>query len=226
MSADFFWQDLEIHSFTASSTSPASINDGADIKDSAACTLYDLVTGKAHYLDQFDAVLVACYSVHTLVTEIRQMSDAAVLGIFEASILSALSLTKETEQWGIVTTGQFWEKHLGDGVNRFLGQAPGELNSRFAGVFSSGLTAGDFHTVSPEQVREKLRDATIRLLKSGNVSCVAMGCGGMAGLEDIIRSAAVEIYGQERANKLYIVDGVQAGILQLHQTIHSKRAFM
>lgn len=148
------------------------------------------------------------------------------MGIFEASILTALSITKETEKWGIVTTGHFWEKHLSDGVNKFLGQSSAEQNSRFAGVFSSGLTAGDLHSVSPEQVKEKLRDATIRLLKSGNVSCVAMGCGGMAGLEDIIRGAAEEVNGPEAAKALYIVDGIQAGILQLHQIIQSKQAFV
>jgi Asp/Glu/hydantoin racemase len=87
------------------------------------------------------------------------------------------------------------------------------------------LNAGDFHHVSPEEVRAKLKEATTQLLGAGNVTCVVMGCGGMAGLEDIIRSTAAEVYGKDRADALYIVDGVKAGVLQLEQTLRSKGAF-
>lgn len=156
------------------------------------------------------------------------MTSAAVTGIFEASILTSLSLIAPpggNESWGIVTTGAFWERHLNDGVNVFLGQEAGQKNERFGGTFSSGLTAGDFHTVSPEQVQEKLKDATVRLLKSANVRCVVMGCGGMAGLEGIIRDAAVEVYGADRGSHLYIIDGVRAGLVQLHQIVTSRREF-
>lgn len=184
-----------------------------------------MTTADKSFLQGFDAVMVACFSVHSLVEEIRPMCDAPVLGIFEASILTALSVTTETDQWGIVTTGQFWEKHLSDGVNVFLGQQKGDKNDRFAGVFSSGLNAGDFHTVSPEEVKQKLKQATKNLLKVGNVTCIVMGCGGMAGLEDIIRSTTAEVKGDQAAKEMYIVDGVQAAVLQLHQTIQSKRAF-
>lgn len=156
------------------------------------------------------------------------MTKAAVTGIFEASILTALSIIAPpggNESWGIVTTGQFWEDHLGAGVNDFLGVEAGQKNSRFAGTFSSGLTAGDFHTVSPEQVQEKLKAATVRCLKSSNVRCIVMGCGGMAGLEGIIRAAAVEVYGEERGKSIYIVDGVRAGLFQLHQIALSRQEF-
>lgn len=68
--------------------------------------------------------------------------------------------------------------------------------------------------------------ATARLIgDDGNVGCVVMGCGGMVGLEDSIRSAARDAYGHERADKLYVVDAVKAGILQLHQTINSRDTF-
>lgn len=189
--------------------------------------LEDISAGNLN-INDFDAILVACFSVHTLVSTLSSMTSAAVTGIFEASILTSLSLIAPpggNELWGIVTTGAFWERHLNDGVNAFLGQGSGQKNERFAGTFSSGLTAGDFHTVSPEQVQEKLKDATVRLLKSANVRCVVMGCGGMAGLENIIRDAAVEVYGADRGSHLYIIDGVRAGLVQLHQIVTSRREF-
>lgn len=125
--------------------------------------------------------------------------------------------------WGIVTTGKFWEQHLTDGVKNFLGSQA--QSSKFAGVQSTGLDAGDFHSVDPEEVRQKLRDATQRLLESGDVRCVVMGCAGMAGLEDIIRRVAIDMYGKERGHKVAIVDGVKAGVLQLELAIKSRTIF-
>ncbi|XWX01530.1 hypothetical protein V2A60_009558 [Cordyceps javanica] len=220
-------EKLEISTYTAPSSAPASINDDEGIQASTEAVLADILAGNLH-LNSYDAVLIACFSVHSLVSKLSSMTTAAVTGIFEASILASLSIIAPpggNESWGIVTTGAFWETHLGDGVNAFLGQAAGQPNDRFAGTFSSGLTAGDFHTVSPEQVQAKLKDATVRLLKVSNVRCVVMGCGGMAGLESIIRDAALEVYGQERGRSVYIVDGVRAGLLQLYQIILSRREF-
>ncbi|KAJ6782115.1 hypothetical protein PWT90_06656 [Aphanocladium album] len=218
---------LDISVYTAPSSAPSSIDDDEGIQASTEAVLADISAGNLT-LKSYDAVLVACFSVHTLVSKLSSITTGAVTGIFEASILTSLSIIAPpggNESWGIVTTGAFWEKHLGDGVGSFLGATSGQTNDRFAGTFSSGLTAGDFHTVSPAQVQEKLKDATVRLLKSSNVRCVVMGCGGMAGLESIIRDAALEVYGQERGKSVYIVDGVRAGLVQLYQTILSRREF-
>lgn len=184
-------------------------------------------------------MLVACFSVHPLVKHLANaLKPIPVTGIFEASILTALSLVplvqEEQRKWGIVTTGAFWEAHLADGVAAFLGQTPSTASAtgsssfsdaRFAGVFSTGLNAGDFHEIPQEQINVRLREATKRLLSSGDVTCVVMGCGGMGGLQDMIRAIVVEEYGQQRARDVSIVDGVQAGVLQLQQAVLSRRVF-
>ncbi|KAF9880666.1 hydantoin racemase [Colletotrichum karsti] len=224
-------QSLEIHTYTAPSGSPASINDDTDIKLSTEVVLKDLASSEE--LEKFDGVLVACYSVHTLVEKLSQQYHAslAVTGIFEASVLTATSLLPQissgsaSSKWGVVTTGDFWEKHLSDGVNGYLGQAVQTDNTKFGGVMTTGLTAGDFHHVSPAEVKVKLEQATKRLLASGDVGCVVMGCAGMAGLEEIIRDSATEVYGKEKGSRIFIVDGVKAGILQLEQAIRSRRLF-
>ncbi|KAK3307811.1 Asp/Glu/hydantoin racemase [Chaetomium strumarium] len=221
-------QSVAIHTYTAPSESPLSINDSADLEKSTDVVLHDLRT--TSLLGGFDAVLVACFSVHPLVSVLqmnyRFPADISVTGIFEASILTCLSLLQPGEQWGIVTTGKFWEEHLTRGVNTFLGVQPGSANAKFAGVESTGLNASDFHGgVEPDIIREKMGQATRRLLRKGNISCVVMGCAGMAGLEDIIRSAASEEYDVPRACELRIVDGVRAGIGLLEQMTRNKRAF-
>ncbi|PNY28213.1 Uncharacterized protein TCAP_01858 [Tolypocladium capitatum] len=218
---------LQINAYTAPAPAPASIDNDADIEASTRLAVDDMMLLQDLKLKTYDAVLVACFSVHPLVAGLAvRFSGLPVTGIFEASVLSSLSLVVGTERWGIVTTGEFWEEHLGNGVGSFLGyEGTSHDSSKFCGVYSTGLMAGDFHSVSPDDVKAKLKAATKRLLNAGNVTCVAMGCGGMAGLEDIIRSAAREEYGDERAARLYIIDGVKAGILQLHQTINNMRMF-
>ncbi len=38
-----------------------------------------------------------------------------------------------------------------------------------------------------------------------------MGCAGMAGLEEMIRQTAIDVYGHGRGRQLCIVDSVKAG---------------
>ncbi|KAB5525543.1 Asp/Glu/hydantoin racemase [Coniochaeta sp. 2T2.1] len=222
--------NTEIYTYTAPKESPASINTGEDVALSADVVHADL-RGK---LADYDAVLVACYSVHPLVQRLaRDNPHLAVTGIFEASVLATLSLLgpptekgEEERMWGVVTTGKFWEQHLSDGVKHFLGQKKEEGNFKFGGVESTGLNAGDFHGgVDPAVIRQKLKEATQRLLSKGSVECVVMGCAGMAGLEDIIRDATREKYGKELAETLFVVDGVLAGVGLLETTVKNRRMF-
>ncbi|KAM0353030.1 hypothetical protein ACHAPU_001916 [Fusarium lateritium] len=220
---------VEIYTYTAPPHSaPDSIDDQDDISRSTQAVLDDPKIEEELDSDKYDAVLVACFSVHSLVSKLTRYRHLSVTGIFEASVLTSYSLMSAPDnagKWGIVTTGKFWEEHLSDGVKNLLGQEKDDINNKFAGVFSSGLTAGDLHKVPPEQVKEKLREATKRLLNEGQVSVVVMGCGGMAGLENIIRSTAIEMYGKADGNLVYIVDGVKAGVMQLEQMVRSNQTF-
>ncbi|KAI0440425.1 hydantoin racemase [Xylaria telfairii] len=220
-------QSTEIYTYTAPPDSPASINDEADIKQSTDAVLADLETITSQ---RYDGIVVACFSVHPLVSELQSRGSRntpAVIGIFEASILAAIPLLQPGQKWGIVTTGEFWEEHLSDGVGAFLGTntAQGEKNAKFAGVKSTGLNASDFHHgVDPAIVRRKLKTATKRLLGAGDVTVIIMGCAGMAGLEEIIREAASEERGEEFAYEtLHVIDGVRAGIMQVDHMIKNQR---
>ncbi|KFA67958.1 hypothetical protein S40285_03553 [Stachybotrys chlorohalonatus IBT 40285] len=216
---------VEIDTYTAPPTVTGSIDDDKDLRDSTEAVLKDVEGQKDAWVSKYDGILVACYSHHPLVSELGKLLRIPVLGIFEASIMTAQSLLLESGEssWGIVTTGKFWEQNLSDGVRHFLGREIAERT--FAGVFSSGLKAGDFHNVSPEQVNKKLREAAEQLLRSRAIGCVVMGCAGMAGLETIIRDTVDDVYAGQTTPKVYIVDGVKAGVMQLEQIIHSKKIF-
>ncbi|KAH9907066.1 hypothetical protein F4778DRAFT_612389 [Xylariomycetidae sp. FL2044] len=222
----------EIHTYTAPpySGSPASINNDQDIWTSSAAVNEHLPED----IEDYDGILVACFSVHPLVHHlldslVTTRPRVVVTGIFESAILTALSLVLSPgEKWGIVTTGEFWEEHLTEGVFKFLGSdedGAATVNSKFAGVESTGLDALDFHYgVHPAVVREKLSMATKRVLRGGETVCIVMGCAGMAGLEEIIRSAASEELGDDFAySALHVIDGVRAGILQVELMIRHQR---
>ncbi|KAI1294350.1 hydantoin racemase [Xylaria venustula] len=215
----------EVYTYTAPPHSPSSINDGHDIQQSTDAVLSDL--NKSTPLP-YHGIVIACFSVHPLVPKLQSSTgtNIAVTGIFEASVLAAISLLAPDQKWGIVTTGKFWEDHLSDGVKAYLGQESGkDGNAKFAGVESTGLNAGDFHHgVDPAVVREKMKKATKRLLGKGNVHAIVMGCAGMAGLEDTIREAASDEHGEEFAySTLHVIDGVRAGVMQIDHIIKNQR---
>lgn len=217
--------------YTAPPESPSSINDSKDIDDSDNAVFKDLrYTG---ILKDYDGVLVTCYSSHPLVKNISILGGQRLLvtGIFEASILTALPLLSWDPDhmrtgWGIVTTGVFWEAHLTGGVKDFLGQPGRDKNSLFLGVHSTGLDAADFHGgVSPDLIRSRLKEATRRLLHEGRVQCVVLGCAGMSGLDEIVRSTIREEYPTEWTKSVYIIDGVKAGIGVLEQMVKNRMMF-
>lgn len=143
-----------------------------------------------------------------------------VVGIFQASISASLQLIKSDETFGIVSTGAVWEKLLTAGVHNFLG-VPGEAQNHsratpFAGVETTGLNAIDLHDAPAAEVRQRIRQATLRLLdrnEHGALGAICLGCAGMVGMEDIVRDACIEKLGQSGAHKsVRVIDGVKAGV--------------
>lgn len=209
--------------YTAPQHSPASINDDKDIKASTEAVWANLE--ETGLLRDYDGVLIACYSKHTLVEQIQtRLPGLPVTGIFEASVLASLPLVRPGRGWGIVTTGKFWEAHLSDAIGSFLGGSGS--GGSFLGVQSTGLLAGDFHgDVPPEVIRDKLKAATKRLLADGQPDCILMGCGGMAGLEEVIRAAVREQRGLKASLDVHVVDGVRAGVGVVEQMVRNTRMF-
>jgi Asp/Glu/hydantoin racemase len=204
----------QINTYTAPS-GPPSINNEDDALESAKVVIADL----SSKLSDYNALLVACYSVHPLVGMIQEKvaPHVHVTGIFEASISTSLSLIpmvkgeKVRNKFGIVSTGSYWEKALSDGVKDFLEIDDLKSCKRFKGVETTGLSAGELHTAPPEEVRKKMMEATKRLVKDKDVKVICLGCAGMAGLDDIVREALNEALGED-AKHVYILDGVKAGI--------------
>lgn len=160
-----------------------------------------------------------------------------VTGIFEASVTASLTLLVDGEArggFGIVSTGKIWEEELKTAVEHLLGyddgaSASASAASRFVGCETTGLNASELHDLPAAEVRTKMMDATKRLLRRGRqtasgagasatcrVQAICLGCAGMVGLDDAVRTACVEELGLEAGKEVYIVDGVKAGVGMLY----------
>lgn len=180
----------------------------------------------------YDAFLVACYSEHPLVQQLKNEFEILqreatkgsggrgarkyATGIFEASVVSSLALAGvgSSNSFGIVSTGKIWETSLRDAVHNLFGVS---LSSRFAGCETTGLNASELHDLPSQEVQQKMKEATIRLLEKGSssgtkVTAICLGCAGMVGLEEAVRDACIDKLGEEESRKISIVDGVKAGI--------------
>jgi Asp/Glu/hydantoin racemase len=143
--------------------------------------------------------------------------------------------------FGIVSTGVVWEEALRKAVNSLMSLPHSSSDSsreisglgpstygRFAGCQTTGLNASELHSQPDHVVREKMIDATKRLLQGvgitdykegktvSRVQAICLGCAGMVGLESAVRQACVEELGEEAGKGVQIVDGVKAGVATLY----------
>ncbi|KAF2838213.1 hypothetical protein M501DRAFT_1005082 [Patellaria atrata CBS 101060] len=209
------------HEFFTAPSGPKSINDEDDAAESADQCLPHL----EKIVDQHSGFLVACYSKHPLVPILKanahiKKASKPVTGIFEASVAASLQLIAPDERFGIVSTGKVWEQILTDAIAEFLGTQPGG-GDRFAGVETTGLNATELHDAPAEEVKDRMKAATKRLVRKGKVAALCLGCAGMSGMNEMVREACVEELGEVDGERIKIVDGVQAGVAWLEGALRS-----
>ncbi|GAA5825772.1 hypothetical protein JCM11251_000364 [Rhodosporidiobolus azoricus] len=217
--------------FTAPKGIP-SINNDQDCHESAeivlpylTCPIFNDEPSET-LLSTHSAVLIACYSVHPLVSKLKALTSRPVIGIFEASVVASLSLLAGSPhaKFGIVTTGAVWDGILSTGVRDLLGASD---SARFAGVATTGLNATELHDAPADEVKKRLKEATVRLIRKaseggkGKLSAVCLGCAGMAGMDETVREACVQELGEEEGSRVHIVDGVKAGYALLEGMVRS-----
>ncbi|EAL90670.1 aspartate/glutamate racemase family protein [Aspergillus fumigatus Af293] len=211
------YADIYFNYFTAPSM--PSINSGEDSITSALhCRPF-----VEPLVPKYDAFLVACYSAHPLVgmlkeaitekdSTIPEYRKKYVTGIFEASVLTSLSLVSSFHLMGDANLHKAQSRDT-FGIMIVNSGGGGGSTARFAGVETTGLTASELHTAPAEEVSRRISDATERLIKSTShpVSAICMGCAGMAGMEEAVRDGCIRAYGERQGRRVRIVDGVVAG---------------
>ncbi|KAK2873910.1 hypothetical protein FQN49_002001 [Arthroderma sp. PD_2] len=188
---------------------------------------------------EYHAFLVTCYSPHPLVGMLRggaieehNAKLAAsnvkplckrqyVIGIMDASVQLSASLAHGIKpdiqhsvvpgKFGIVTTADEWKEELDMATRDMLLSNSINPDTIFAGVETTGLTAGKLHSAPAEVVRSRIKSATERLRQSAGPSLpvISMGCAAMAGMEEAVLEAF------DAKQRVAVVDGTAAGVAVL-----------
>ncbi|KAF3482524.1 tubulin gamma chain [Arthroderma uncinatum] len=185
---------------------------------------------------EYDGFLVACYSPHPLVGMLRGAIEehnsklAAsgekplckkryVTGIMDASIQMSASLANGVSlhqpvvpgKFGIITTADEWKDELDTAARNMLLSNGSNPDTIFAGVETTGLTAGELHSAPADVVRSRIISATERLKQTAGPSLrvISMGCAAMAGMEEAVLEAF------DAKEQVTVVDGTAAGVVVL-----------
>ncbi|CAO3598719.1 unnamed protein product [Absidia cylindrospora] len=148
-------------------------------------------------LDNYDGVLVACFSDHASVKALREATNKPVMHIMESAVMQSLSLGAK---FSIVTDSNHWKPLLEEGVQAILGSM-----ERCASVRSSDMTALDTVTLSKQQVLDKLLKASQEAVNHDGAEVILLGCAGMSQMNQAI----------EQALGVPVIDAVSSGVMAM-----------
>jgi Asp/Glu/hydantoin racemase len=200
----------EISYWTNQSTSgPAVLATDAEIEESAAQCLKPLLD----IVSQYDGFLIAAYTLHPLLPMLQlKVGRKPVVGMFQASLTTALHLLTPRSKFAIITTGSGFIEHLDNAVKAMLGIGTGE-SSIFAGVAASGIT-WDVLTREPKDVAIQMMIDTVReAVKGGDVGVVCLGGAILVGMASWAEEACILELGEEKGRRVKIVDPLLPGVV-------------
>lgn len=133
------------------------------------------------------------------------VSPKACIGIFEAGISRALM---ESRRFGVLSTGIGHKPLLRKGVSSFLGAS---ASDKWIGGVTSGLAIETLQSDSHQrQVKEGIQRTAAALAELG-ADCIILGCAGMSGMEDTVRTGVKEAGFRE----VRVIDPAVTGLLFL-----------
>lgn len=121
----------------------------------------------------FDAAVIACFGDPGLEAS-RELSDAPVVGIAEASFVAAIALGR---RFSVLTTLDRGVPPIEDVVRRH------GFRERCASVRASGLSVLEADA-SPEAAADELERIGRRAIVDDGAEVLCLGCGGMVGLRE------------------------------------------
>jgi allantoin racemase len=131
-------------------------------------------------IDDYDGVVIACYSDHPAVHALREVTSKPVMGIAEASMYAACMVAG---RFSVVTTNDAWEPLLWAAVRRY------GLADRCASVRPTGLPVLALEDDSSGDAFEQILAAAERAVTRDGADAICLGCAGMAGLDKRLEAA-------------------------------------
>lgn len=191
--------NITVDYYTAPENAPLSINNDLDAENSSNVVMENL---SEDYLKVYDGILVACYSDHPLIYKLRSVTNAKILGIFQASIIYALqAIDNKSDKVAILTSVDEWEQILDNAIINFLGVGSFP-NDRFVHTLAANLPILKLH----EPDNYNILMGKIQNLVNKNVKIILLGCAGLSTLDYKMKNDFPNIK---------FVDSVKIGIKQL-----------
>ncbi|KAI7359157.1 carbon-nitrogen hydrolase [Hortaea werneckii] len=187
--------DVEVVGFTAPTPAPFAVEGNVDNIMSAAAACRTIIPMQQR--EGYDAMLVACYSDHALIRMLREEFDVPVIGIMEASLITARTLGA---RFGIVATSNRSKVMHGDAVRHY------GMEGFCAGVESCNIGVLDLERKPRSQILGIMQDVARSLVAKG-AETLTLGCAGMTDM----KAAVEEAVGED----CQVVDGVVAGVHHL-----------
>jgi allantoin racemase len=125
-------------------------------------------------LDEYDGVIIACYSDHPTIYALREITEKPVIGIAEASMYMACMLG---HTFSVVTTNEAWEPLLWDAVNHY------GVEKRCASIRSTGMAVLELEDAGEEKIIQRIVMDARKAIQEDKAEVICLGCAGMAGLD-------------------------------------------
>jgi Asp/Glu/hydantoin racemase len=201
--------NVELTGYTAPYPAPTAIESTTDAIMSTEAVLRDLAKHAAsngETVQNFDGMLVACFSKHPLIDALRESYDVPIIGIMEAAIYVARMMGG---RFGIVATGQRSKIKQDDDVAAY------GLSHHFVGSEATHLGVLELDSRPKEDVAKRVAHASRALVMKG-ADTILLGCAGMT---EMMRAAKDAVRDEDGRRTVNVIDSVEAGIMVLEALI-------
>jgi Asp/Glu/hydantoin racemase len=194
-----------------SSSGPAVLATDAEIEESAVQCLKPLLD----IVSQYDGFFIGAYTLHPLLPMLQsKVGGKPVVGMFQASVTTAINLLTPRSKFAIVTTGSGFIEHLNNAVKAMLGIGTGD-SLIFAGVAASGITWDILTKESKDVAKQMMIDTVRELVKGGEVGVVCLGGAILHGMTSWAEEACILELGEEDGRSVRIIDPLLPGVVTL-----------
>ncbi|KAL2436946.1 hypothetical protein ABEF95_015570 [Exophiala dermatitidis] len=196
---------IEVTGYTAPYPAPTAVESATDAIMSTEAVLRDLAKHAAsngETVQNYDGMIVACFSKHPLIDALRESYDVPVIGIMEASLYVARMLGG---RFGIVATAQRAKIMNDDQVASY------GLSHFYVGSESTHLGVLELESRPREEVAKRIAHASRSLVVKG-ADTILLGSAGMA---EMMRAAKDAVRDEDGRRTVNIIDPVEAGIMMM-----------
>jgi Asp/Glu/hydantoin racemase len=200
---------FEVTGYTAPYPAPTAIESTTDAIMSTEAVLRDLAKNAAsngETVQNFDGMIVACFSKHPLIDALRESYDVPVIGIMEASLYVARMLGG---RFGIVATAARSKILQEDQVAAY------GLSHFYVGSESTHLGVLELESRPREEVAKRMGHAARSLVMKG-ADTLLLGCAGMT---DLVRAAKDAVRDEDGRRTVNVIDSVEAGVMMMASLI-------